>query len=431
MASAINRLPAYAWVIAGTTAVVNGVAWGIPQGTFGVFFSPLADEMGWSRTALSSVFSLHLLVNAVLGIFWGWLSDRWSIRGVILISGVLMGVGVFLSSMAHSLWQLYLFYGFIGGVGLGGTAGPLAALAMRWLRDRPALAVSVGYAGIGAGTAGLAVLADRLIAYGGWRFAFQSLAFLVWAAFLVGFILLREFKTSQGRRGAAHESVAASEQPHTEPEPEPEPVEHNVPLAGAVTTRAFWTLFGMVVIATLGMFLTLVHLVPRAIDLGVPTGAAAILLTMTSLLDIGGKLSGGMLGDRFGHQRMFALSMFLVCLAMLWLAISSSLWMLMVFAVAFGLVNGLWTIQFPALAAQHFGTKHLGAIVGAVLLGAGIGGVTGPVMAGFVFDTTESYRIAFILGAAIAFAGGLLAISFPSQPSRRFKPESRPEVKTA
>ena len=91
-----QRRPHYAWVIAGTTALVNGVAWGIPQGTFGVFFSPLTEEMGWSRVAVSAAFSIILLVNATFGIFWGWLSDRWSIRWTMAITGALMGAGIFL-----------------------------------------------------------------------------------------------------------------------------------------------------------------------------------------------------------------------------------------------------------------------------------------------------------------------------------------------
>ena len=408
-----QRRPHYAWVIAGTTALVNGVAWGIPQGTFGVFFSPLTEEMGWSRVAVSAAFSIILLVNATFGIFWGWLSDRWSIRWTMAITGALMGAGIFLSSRTDSLWQIYLYYGFIAGVGLGGTAGPLAALAMRWFQDRRAMAVSIGYAGIGAGSAGLAILAEWLINYGGWRFAFQVLGYLAWAAFLIGFVVLREFRGGhrQARPSRAKERPGDENQPAGEEGPA-------VSLSRAVTTRLFWTLLGMVIIATLGMFMTIVHLAPRAIDLGISTGTAAILLTLAALFDIVGKLVGGVMGDRFGHRRIFALSMFLVCLAMLWLTVSSSLWMLLVFAVAFGTVNGFWPSQFPAISARHFGSKHLGAIVGAILLGSGIGGVSGPIMAGFVFDTTGSYRIAFILGAAITFSGGLLALSLPSRPSR-------------
>lgn len=414
------------WAIAAAAFLVLGSAWGTVIGAFGVFVGPLTEDMGWTRTGVSAAFSIAIFVTFIVGIFWGWLADRWSVRGVIAITGAIMGLGLFLTSLSNTLWQMYIFYGVIVAVGLAGTAGPLSAIVVRWFPLRPGMGLGSIYAGFGAASAILPILADRLIALEGWRFGFQGLSFLIWGAFFLGVLLLREPPRLESApvsesQGAIYEGDLADARP-----PAAAPDAHgangdgfSVDLRAALQTRPFWTLFAMMFMGDLVLNMILVHLVPRAIDINIASATAVTLLTVNGLVNMVSTMGGGVMGDRFGARRMCIASFLLLGAAMIWLTASAQLWMLYIFAVAFGMGNGGWFPQGPVLAARIFGTRDMGSICAALFLGAGIGGVIGPIVAGYVFDTLESYRIAFILGTAVIFVGLLLSLSLRDNPMSR------------
>ena len=280
----------------------------------------------------------------------------------------------------------------------------MTAIATRWFEKRRGLAIGIGFAGGSIGTALLAILAEFLISNHGWRFAFQALSYMIWGVFFAGMLLLRE----PGSRDRPAQTAAPAID--EERRPASSLGEAAVPLSDAVRTRAFWTLFGMMSISTMIFFLVLVHLVPRALDVGIASSRAVAVFTATNVCTMVGTLAGGGLGDRFGPKRVFIVAMVLYAAGLLLLASASQLWTFFLSAIVFGLGNGAWSPQIPALASRSFGTRYMGAIWGALLLGAGIGGTVGPVMAGYVFDSTGSYRIAFTVGAAIAGTGVAMAL---------------------
>ncbi len=416
----------YKWVIAASAFLVLGGAWGTVIGAFGVFVNPLTEEMGWSRTGVSAAFSINITVTFIVGVFWGWLSDRWSVRGVIGVTGVIMGVGLFLTGISNALWQLYLFYGVIVAIGLGGTAGPLSAIVVRWFPLRPGMALGFIYSGFGAASAVLPILAERLISLEGWRFGFQGLSFVVWGAFFLGVILLKEPRQFDNSPASAPQLANPEGEPAIAGQPpsatSAQGVSDNtlsVDLRSASRTRAFWTLCAMMFAGNLSLNMILVHLVPRAIDAGIVAATAVTLLTVMGFVNMVSTMTGGVLGDRFGARRMFMASFLLLVVAMIWLTASSTLWMFYLFVVAFGMANGGWFPQGSVLAARIFGTRDMGSICSGLFLGAGIGGVIGPIVAGVVFDTLESYRIAFLVGTVVIFLGLLLSVSLRDRPMSR------------
>ena len=420
--------------MAGTACLVLGIAWGTAIGGFGTFIKPLTEEMGWSRAAVSGAYSISVMVNFTVGIFWGWLSDRWSVRGVIAITGVLMGAGLFLTGYAQTLWQMYLFFGFIGGVGLGGTAGPLTAITTRWFEQRPGIAIGIIYAGFGAASAVMPILVERLIAFNGWRFSFQVIAIVIWGVFLLGFLLLREPPAPDGRK--AQESIARDpEMVDTRREAPSTPrsgdnqggEELSVSFVAALRTRPFWLLFGMMTAASVVLDMILVHIVPRAEDAGISSHVAVTLLTVNGLVNMVATLGGGGLGDRLGPQRVFLWSMVIMTLSLIWLTGSSSLWMFYVFVVAFGVGNGGWFPQTPILAARIFGKRNLGGIYSAILLGAGVGALVGPTLAGYVFDTTGRYFIAFVIAVVISAVGVVITMLLRRDARRAGQTTAAPE----
>ena len=407
----------YKWVIAGTAFLVIGMAWG-STGAYGVFVTPLTQDMGWSRTAVSTAYSINMMVAFSFG---GWLSDRWNVRGVITVAGIITGAGWLLSGWSNDLWQVYMFYGFIAGVGLGGTATPLTTIVVRWFPQRPGTALGIIYAGFGGASAILPIIAELLISIDGWRFGFRGLSFLIWGAFIVGVILLREPpaatvpSSSAPQRANPGDSSVSGERPSRSSTQASSGQGYSLDFKSALRTMPFWTVFAMMFCADLGLNMIMVHLVPQSIDAGIGSSIAATFLTVTGLAMMIGTMAGGVLGDQIGARRTYLGSMVLICIALIWLTgsiwvtASPEVWTYYLFAVVFGLGTGGWFPQIAVLATRMFGTRELGSIFGALLVGAGLGGVVGPILAGYVFDTLGSYRIAFVIATCVAFVAVLLA----------------------
>ena len=150
-----------------------------------------------------------------------------------------------------------------------------------------------------------------------------------------------------------------------------------------------------------------VHLVPYATDLGMSALAAASLLTIIGLVGIIGRTGLGFTGDKFSNKVTLAVSFIFLAVAFLAIAASSTIPMLYVYAVIYGFFSGVG-ILLASINAEYFGLQSLGAITGAILFGNNIGGALGPTLAGYIFDATDTYRLAFILCVVIAAASGII-----------------------
>lgn len=406
----------YRWIIAGTAMTVLGTVWGTSVGAFGVFVSPLSEDMHWSRTGISLAASINTMAAFVCGVFWGWLADRWSLKGVLAITGLFAGLGLFLAGSADALWHFYIFYGLVAGIGLGGTAGPLTAIAVRWFPDKTGMVMGIVYAGFGGAAAVMPILVERLIAFNGWRFGLRAVSLLVGATFAGGAILLKDppfgYSSSTISKGLKPEEIEHSAGEHSVSGP----YGLNAPNLGeAVLTRPFWTLFIMMMAGDLTFFMILLHLVPRVTDTGISSATAVTVLTVSGVVGMVSTIIGGVLVDRLGARAVYAGSLCLLALSLIWLIMSTNLVMFYVFALVFGMGNGGAAPPMPALTSNIFGTQNMGSIYAAILMGSGVGGVIGPLAAGYVFDTTGSYSLALALAAGIAFAAALLAGSLSNR----------------
>jgi MFS family permease len=136
---------------------------------------------------------------------------------------------------------------------------------------------------------------------------------------------------------------------------------------------------------------------------------AANILAISGATGIPGNFILGGLGDIIGNRKVFIIGFCLMAAALCWLLISSELWMLYLFAVIFGLTFGMGAVE-PPLCVELFGLKSLGMIFGAVSLAYTTGAAVGPIIAGYIYDSTHSYFGAILLSAVIGIIGVILAI---------------------
>jgi MFS family permease len=360
--------------------------------SFGIFIPALEHEFGWSRATVAGAASIANLVNGVLAMGAGYLSDRYGPRIVMTIAGIILGSAYFLMSQTQAIWQLYLAYGVLYGIGWSAfDVVPLSTVAKRFSANRGVM-TGIVKAGAGAGMFAVPLLVGGLVSGVGWRWALVALGVLV----LVGVSAAARFLRLQPA-AASEENTSEATAPAT-----PVGAAMGLTLHQAFHTRQFWIMCVMYLLVYWCSFTIVVHISPHAVDLGLSTVAAASMISVIGISSIVGRLTTGKLIDRIGLKRTMTISLVGWVLAYTWLQLQGGIWMLYVFAVVYGFNHGgLFTAVSPKIA-ELFGTRAHGSIFGAVLVSSAFGGAIGPYLAGRMFELTGNYKLVFVILAILS-----------------------------
>ena len=378
-----------------TTLVVYGA-----QYSFGVFFKPLLAEFGWTRAATSGAFSLNIVLGGVSGLFAGRLNDRFGPRVVVTACGLLLGSGYLLMPQVQAIWQIYLFYGVLVGVGAC-VYVPLMSTPVRWFVKRRGVMSGIVIAGVGAGITIVPPLANQLINSYNWRTAYVILGL---GALVLTVIAAQFLKRDPGQIGQAaygEREIQTGKTPTNM---------QGFSLREAVRTGQLWLICGILFLANYCIQTVMVHIVPHATDTGIPAVKAAYILSAIGLLSIGSKVGMGGVADKVGNKRVMVAVLILMSGGFIWLRSASELWMLYFFTIVFALAYGGYAAVPSPMVAEYFGLKSHGAIFGTVYLSFMVGGAIGPLAAGRIFDVTASYNLAFIACAVLSVIGLLLLV---------------------
>ena len=369
--------------------------------TFGIFFKPILTEFGWTRAMISGAFSLSQIMDGLLGIVMGGLTDRLGPRIVLTFCSFLIGLGYLLMSQVSAVWQLYLFYGVIVGIGMSGTWVPILSTVARWFVERRSQMTGIVMIGTGIGILIAPPVADRLISIYDWRMSYIILGSVVLIVVLLAAQFLRRDPAKMGQVSYGESKVGERKlQFGTE----------GLSLKESVVTRQFWVVFVMLFCFGFCHFTVVVHIVPHATDLGTPTTAAASILSTLGGLAIVGRLVLGSASDRIGSRLIFIIGFVLMSAALFWLISAIEMWMLYLFAVIYGFAQGGMGASHSPLVAELFVLSSHGLILGVSVVGYTIGAALGPFLAGYIFDVAGSYQTAFLICAALTIIGLILAI---------------------
>jgi MFS family permease len=380
----------YGYIVVVVAFFIMVVSWGL-YAVFGVFFTPLLTEFGWTRAMTSGAFSLSMVLHGVLGIAMGGLNDRFGPRLVLTFCGFLLGVGYLLMSRVSTMWQLYLFYGVMIGIGISGIYVPLLSSVARWFVRRRSLMTGIVVAGVGIGGLAAPPVISRLIAAYGWRLSYIIQGTVI----LIVMILSAQFL----RRDPAQ----VGQLPYGEDEGRQPGLKSGAEalcLKEAVCTAQFWLVFTMFIWYGFCIMAVVVHIVPHAIDLGISAVSAANILACIHGTTIMGTFGLGSVADRIGNRWMFIICLFIMSGASFWLVLVREMWMLYLFASVFGLVLGGMAASESPLIARLFGLSSHGLIFGVIGFGFTIGAGAGTLVTGYIFDITGSYQVAFPVCAA-------------------------------
>ena len=406
-----HRSVFYGWWIIGASFWIWLLTGGFVVLGFTAFFEPIVEEFGWSYTQVSLATSFRGVEGVLLAPFIGLLVDRLGPRRLMFGGIILVAFGlVFLSRIA----SLGMFYGgfVLITIGMSGCSPTVAFTAIaNWFRKKLGIATAIASSGFALG--GLLVpLTVKLIDVFDWRTTLFILGLTIWIAGLPLSLLLRHKPEPYGYLPDGEKSTITAPGQVLVPA---ETHEVDIGTKQALRSRAFWHIglamaFHFVAVGTL-----IVHVMPYLSSIGVPRSTASLVAMAIPLLSIAGRLSSGWLGDRFNKKRIAATFFTLTVLGLLCLSYVSSgvMWLVIPFIILFGIGWGSNNTLRTAMLREYFGRRKFGSIFGLMMGLSALGGIAGPLFAGWVFDTWASYQIAWITLAILVFAAVIIIATTP------------------
>jgi MFS family permease len=397
------------WTVVGVSTAVNALAWGA-RSTFALFYVAMLEEFAWGRGPTALGYSLSWLGFVVFAPVAGWLSDRWGTRTVVAGGGVVLGVALALTGQVTSLAQYYLAFGVLGAAGMACMLIPSTTIVTRWFVRSRGMAMGVLSAGGPGSAVAFYPLNAWLIAALGWRMALVAFGCIVAAATVSLTLLYREPTPNEDRPAGGADTRPSQSTPVTG---------EAWTLRRALRSIRLWAAFVMTGLGVIGFQIMATHQVAHAVDRGFPHHTVVWLFAFAAGCMMAGNLLGGWLSDRVGRGWVFVLGTVVAILGIGCLALTrgpQDLPLLVLYTVS-GFGFGMRIAQLSAIPADVFAGPHLGAILGVVQAGGGLGGAIGPFLGGWLFDVTGSYELAF-MAACVAVAGSAVAAWFAARPSR-------------
>jgi MFS family permease len=377
----------HGWFVVAGAFGVTFVGFGCAY-AFSAFFGSLQSDFAASRGSVSLVFSLAGFLYFSLGLISGPLADRFGSRSMAIFGMLSLGAGLALAGTARSLTQVYLAYGLGVGVGIGFSYVPVLGAVQRWFVGQRGLASGLAVSGIGVGALVMPPLATFLVEDFGWRKAYLALGGF---AAVAGMAVSLMIENDPRDRGLQPDGGSAPPGVGSKPAA-------GASLGDAIRSRRFIGLYAACLVASFGVFVPFVHLVPYALDHGIAQSTAVLLLGAIGVGSTGGRFLLGSLADRMGRPRALVVMFLGMALALAVWAVSTTIVPLAVFGLVYGVFYGGWVAVLPAVVMDFFGGRNIGAIIGALYTSVALGTLIGPSAAGFIFDYSHTYLIPILVG---------------------------------
>ena len=392
------------------------VFWSGPAQTYGVsaFVDPMLDDLGWSRSLFSSLYSIGTLTSAGILILAGRQIDRWGNRAVMTVAASLFGAAMLLLSTAGHAIALLVGFSLLRSFGSGVLTLGARTLVPYWFRSRSGRAFSVLGVAAMLSSALIPPFNNFLINSVGWRDAWRVNAAIIWVVVLPAMLLLIRNRPQDIGQFPDGRKVDG-DLPHAEAAPE-----WGLTVREALRTYSFWGLVGASVVPSLVVTGLAFNQVAILTDKGMASSLAATTFTVEAAVAMPTTMLAGWIVDRY--QVRFTLAAGQVCLAiaMLVLLAADTASLALIYSVWRGASSGLWTVAADVAWPEYFGHRHLGSIRSVGFAVGVVGAAIGPIPFGLAYDLLGGYNpaIAALLVLPVAACIAVLRTRPPAPNDR-------------
>jgi OFA family oxalate/formate antiporter-like MFS transporter len=363
--------------------------------TWSLFNAHLVTKFGWELNAVSITFSITSFALAFATLFAGKLQDRFGLRRLTATAGIVLGLGLILSSQANSLLMFYLLAGVIVGFADGTAYITSLSNLIKWFPNNKGLISGVSVGAYGTGSLIFKYINGSLIESVGVSNTFMYWGMIVMVMIVIGALLVREAPVQAASLGATSTSTIAKPKDYTVKE--------------MLRTKEAYLLFIIFFTACMcGLYLIGIvkDIGVQLAGLDVQTAANAV--AMIAIFNTAGRLILGALSDKMSRLKLVGASLAVTAAAMLTLSYATlnfGLFFTCVAAIAF-CFGGNITV-FPAIVSDFFGLKNHSKNYGIVYQGFGIGALSGSFIAVFL----GGFKPTFVIFGLLCLLACIIAIS--------------------
>ncbi len=406
----------YGWwiVIAGT--IISAMGGGFHFYGFTALFLPISKDLGLSRMETSTVMSLARVEGAIEGPIIGWLIDRFGVKRLMLLGVLMFSAGFMAMSQMNSFIVFILIFAGLVTIGYQtGVTHSVYALTNKWFIKKRSTATGIVNASLGIGGATIVPLLTWWIIQYGWRTAVVIAGVSTLVICLPLLLVIRNLPEDKGLLPDGDE-VKTKE---TVEEPDGDVGEYSFTVKEALKTPSLWiTSFGFLLRSFVigGIW---VHMVPLLVFKGLDEQGAANAISILLVITIPVRIVFGWLGDIYPKRYLLMLCCLIETVALVILLTLQSLWQVYLFVIIFALGYGSNPLNI-SIIGEYFGRKNFTTIRGIGALIYSVGSIAGPIYAGYIYDVTQSYQIAFITFIVLYALAGITFFF-----ARRPKPPAR------
>ncbi|MBN9079546.1 MAG: hypothetical protein BGN87_07350 [Rhizobiales bacterium 65-79] len=392
----------YRWVIVAAGGVLGCVAIG-SMFSLPVFLLTMSRETGWSVTGISSAMTIGFLAMAFAAMIWGGLSDRFGPRVVVLAGSIMLAASLALASQAPSLLAFQLLFGLLTGAGAAAVLVPMMASVTGWFDTQRSLAVSLVSAGMGMAPMTMSPLAAWLITRHDWRASMLIIAGIAAAIMIPTALLVRRPPQLETGEGA-----------HAASEPQ-----SDMTVRRAVRSPQFLVLIAANFFCCATHSGPIFHTVSYAITCGIPIGVAVSIYSVEGFAGMFGRLAFGIMGDRFGAQRVLVLGLLAQAFGVLAYVFASQIGQFYGVAAVVGFIYAGVMPLYAVIVRENFPLRMMGTIIGGTAMAGSLGMSLGPLVGGLLYDRFDSYAYLYIASWGMGLAAFLIAMTFRPFPKAK------------